>query len=163
MGVFSLVVTRRSAAILRRAPVLFGTLVCLAGLLASVFPAPLVAHASIGHCASDPIVYLSDGTEIDMDVAIDDSSSDVRQVTFTLHAPVGTHVVASISGSLGAKEVWTVLADNAPKTYDTVTDVATNTPGVQVQATTQALGLLGLAAMTTPGEDDQPLAAHVTI
>ncbi|HZS88172.1 MAG TPA: hypothetical protein VFE42_11870, partial [Chloroflexota bacterium] len=63
----------------------------------------------------------------------------------------------------GAKEVWTVLADNAPKTYDTVTDVATNTPGVQVQATTQALGLLGLAAMTTPGEDDQPLAAHVTI
>jgi hypothetical protein len=138
-------------------------MVCSAGLLACLLPAPHVAQASIGHCGSDPIVLLSDGTEIDMDVAIDDVSSDVLQVTYTLHAPVGTHVIATIAGSLGARESWAVLADNAPKTYDTVTLVSTNTSGVQVQATTQALGLVGLAVKTASGVDDQSLAAHVSI
>jgi len=51
------------------------------------------ARAKISGCRSDPVVLLSTGVAVDLSAAIDDAATDVQQVAYTVHAPVGTSVV----------------------------------------------------------------------
>lgn len=142
-------------------------LLCVAalstGLLAGGSLTAPNAHADLSACRSDPVVLLSNGAELDLSAAINDSSADVQQVVFTLHAPVGVSVVAYIEGSLGAKEFWRFYADNPPGSYDTSALVTTYTPGVSVSATTQALGFLTPALVTVSGQSNQPLPVHLSL
>jgi hypothetical protein len=108
-------------------------------------------------------VLLSNGTQLDLSAAIDDSSDDVLQVTYTLHIPTGTQVVAYTPGLLGDKQVLSAIADESGSTYETATLVQTKTDGIQVTATTEAAGLVGLALDSVSGYDNQSLTVQVTI
>jgi len=125
-----------------------------------------VAQASIGGCASDPVVVLSSGVSVDLRATIDDDAGDVQQVVYTLHAPVGTGVTRWLgtSGPLGPKEVFHFLADTAPGRYDSATLVSTTTRGVAVSASTAVIPV-----GTTPrsgsaaGTDRQTLRIHLAV
>jgi len=114
-----------------------------AGLLASPLLAPR-AHAIIGGCGGDPIVVLSNGTALDLSTTADTDASTVRQIAYTLHAPVGTQVVSVIA--LGVRETLSFRADNTAHGYDTVTRVDASTRGAAVTTTTTVIPLLGLPA-----------------
>jgi len=146
----------------RRALVACGAATVVATLLACP-PLTPVAHADIAGCRSDPALLLSNGVELDVSSTITDTAADVQQVTYTVHIPGGTSPVLAVAGSLGAREVWRVVADNPPDTYDTSTLVTTLTHGVAVQTTTQALGLVGAPLVTITGQDHQELRAHVSL
>lgn len=143
-----------------------------AGLAVTV--APPTAHAQLAGCRSDPVVVLSDGTELDLDATIDDSSQDVQQVLFIVNAPHGTHVIVYTPGALGPKEVLRVSASNSPATYDTMTVVDTYNRGIRVTATTQVGGnqattptvgqaRVGAAVASVSGQDHQDLRLHITL
>jgi hypothetical protein len=122
-----------------------------------------VAHASVGPCATDPLFIFSNGTELDVDTVIADISADVQQVVFTIHVPRGTQLVAYVAGALGAKESWSVLADQAPDNYETVTFVHDPTPGIPVQATTTVTDVIGTSATAMNGYDLEKLIVHATL
>jgi hypothetical protein len=146
----------------RPGPTVLGTAVLSVGLLAGSLTAH-DAHAEIVGCRTDPVVLLSNGTELDLSAAIDDSSADVQQVTFALHVPTGVRVIAYVEGSLGAKESWQAYGDNTAGNYDVITTARTATPGAGVQATTQALGLIGVTLITVGGQANQPLSVHFSL
>jgi hypothetical protein len=125
--------------------------------------APRLAHAQLVGCQTDPILLLSNGTELDLHASIDDSGSDVRQVIFTVHAPTGTHLLLYTPGLLGPKEVVQFAADQNPGHYTTTTQVDTGTAGVGVTATTQALGLIGVALVSASGTSQQPLSVSLDL
>ncbi len=130
------------------------------GLLVSSVAAPH-AHAIISGCGGDPVVTLSDGTVVDLSATADVDGSAVRQITYTLHAPAGTSVIAV--ASLGVKEVLRFEPDNVPNTYDSVTRV--DAPGTRVTATTitsvaSATGILLGSGMKT-GATNEDLALRV--
>ncbi len=119
---------------------LFGAALLSSALLSGSV-VPRAAHAELGPCGSDPVIVLSNGATIDLSTAIDATEADVRQVSYTLHTPVGTRVVtvAATSGALGPKEDVQVSADNAPNVYDSVTTVRTTTAGIAVMTTMTVL------------------------
>jgi len=125
----------------------------------------LPARAEISGCMSDPVALLSNGVTVDLSAAINDVATDVAQVTYTLHAPVGTSVVGwSIStGPLGPKETFQFYADNVPNTYNTTTLVSTLTPHISAVATTQAVSALARARGSRAGWNAQPLRVQVTL
>jgi hypothetical protein len=122
-----------------------------------------VAHASVGPCATDPLFAFSNGTELDVDTVITDTSADVQHVVFTIHVPVGTQLVSYVAGALGTKESWSMLADQAPDNYETVTFVHSATSGIAVQATTTVTDGIGNSARVINGQDKQNLIAQVTL
>ena len=122
----------------------------LAAVAVGVSPLKLrLAHAQLSGCQSDPVVLLSNGTEIDLRASIDDSSDDVQKVTYTVHGPAGTTLVSASPGVLGPKQVTQFVADQAPGHYTTTTVVDTGKGGVAVTATTQALAADGATALAT--------------
>lgn len=112
----------------------------LVGLLS-----PDRALAILGTCRDDPVVTLSNGAQIDLTTDIVDTVGDVHGVSYTLHAPAGTSVVALIrtGGLLGPKESFHFYADDAPGRYDTTTVVTTGKV-VTATATTTVVSVLGL-------------------
>ena len=121
------------------------------------------AHASIGGCRSDPVFVLSNGTELDLGATIDTDSSNVLGVTYTLYVPTGIHVLSATGWSLGSTERWSVVANMPQGRYRTDTFVTATVQGVPVQATTQAVGLIGAALDVVDGYDDQHLEALVAL
>jgi hypothetical protein len=142
---------------------------CLRGIVAPALVFALLhslasaAQASIGACSSDRIFLLSNGTELDLSADINTDSSNVLGVSYTLHVPSGVQVLSATGFSLGAAERWSVIADLSPGQYRTITFVTSGVQGVAVHATTQALALIGVAARTSDGYDDQQLEAQVAI
>ncbi len=130
----------------------------VAGLCMAAVP-PGTARASIGGCRSDPVVTLSNGVALDLSAAIDDTANDVRGTTYTLHAPVGTRVVAvaGTDGVLGLTERFVFQADQAASTYVTQTVVQTGQGGVAVSATTDVVGAGATLTGTAAGVSGQPL------
>lgn len=121
------------------------------------------ARAQLVGCQSDPVLLLSNGTEIDLRASIDDSSDDVQQVSYTVHGPTGTSVVGETPGLLGPKEVVRYVADQDPGRYATTTVVDTGAGAVAVTATTQALGLVGVSLGSVSGVAHQPLTLTLTL
>src|SRR5438067_10480607 len=102
----------------------------VAAVALTVLPfTPRLAHAQLKGCQTDPVLLLSNGTELDLQALIDDYSDDVQQVTFTVHAPDGTTLVTYTPGVLGPKEVVHFAADQASGHYTTTTVVDTGTGG----------------------------------
>jgi len=139
-----------------RRPWLLAPLV--AGLYMAAVPSG-TARASIGGCRSDPVVTLSNGVVLDLSAAIADTADDVRGTTYTLHAPVGTRVVAVVGtdGVLGLTERFVFQADQGVSTYVTQTVVQTGQGGVAVSATTDVVGAGATLTGTAAGVSGQPL------
>lgn len=88
----------------------------MAALIASYFPS--LAQAAAAGCRTDPIVKLTDGTTLKIDVAIALRARKVDSIEYTLHLPPGAEVEKIIyTGKLKNKEVMTVVNDAAPDTY----------------------------------------------
>jgi hypothetical protein len=139
-----------------------GVSVLAAGLLAGLV-APHRTHAQVSGCMADPVVSLSNGTQLDLYASIDDSSQDVQQVTFTVIVPRGVQEVAYTPGLLGSKQVVNVYAHGGPDSYTTATLVTTQTRGVHVTATTRAVGTGGGASASDSGYAGQWITVHVTL
>ena len=95
-------------------PVRLGASVLVAALLVGLV-APHMAHAQVSGCTADPVVSLSNGTQLDLYASIDDSSQDVQQVTFNVTVPQGVHEVAYTPGLLGSKQVVNVDPGGGPR------------------------------------------------
>jgi len=129
-----------SVAAFQSRPVRLGASVLATVLLAGLV-APHMAHAQVSGCMADPVVSLSNGTQLDLFASIDDSSQDVQQVTFDVTVPQGVQEVAYTPGFLGPKQVVNVHPHGGPHSYITRTLVSTQTGGVHVTATTRAVGI----------------------
>jgi hypothetical protein len=139
--------------------VLLGVAVLSASLLAHALVAP-ATHAAIGGCRSDPVVTLSNGYAFDLHATVDDAYADIQQVTYTLHAPVGTWVTNEVDTSLlGGKETFLFRADNPPNTYTAATKVDTLTPQIPVVAATDLVKVTGtvLSIDRVSGQSQQML------
>src|SRR4051794_28963160 len=86
----------------------------LLGVLLSLQSAEQAA-AIVKACRGDPKVYLSNGTKVTMTASIAADASQVKLVTYTLHAPHGTSVdtVVYTGGDLKDKERVVVVFDRA--------------------------------------------------
>ena len=134
----------------------------LAAVLAGLV-APHMAHAQLNGCMADPVVSLSNGTQLDLYASINDSSHDVQQVTFNVTVPQGVQEVAYTPGLLGSKQVVNVYSHGGPHSYITRTLVTTQTSGVHATATTRAVGIIGLASASHSGHAGQPIRVHVDL
>ncbi len=106
------------------------------------------ALAAVGPCRSDPVVLLSSLKALDISATIQDSSSDLRSVDYTIHAPVGTHVLLYVptDGLVGQVEHFTFVADQPAGHYRVSVDAIT---GSQVPVTMTMLGVLAPTATAT--------------
>ena len=143
-------------------PVRLGASVLAAVLLAGLV-APHMAHAQVSGCMADPVVSLSNGTQLDLYASINDSSHDVQQVTFKVIVPRGAREVTYTPGLLGSKQVVKVYPDGGPHSYTTRTLVTTQTSGIHVTATTRAVGTGGTASASDSGYAGQPIRVHVDL
>src|SRR5437764_5547457 len=97
--------------------VLLGTAVLSASLLARSLLAP-DTHAAIGGCRSDPVVTLSNGAALDLHASVDDTATDVQQVSYTLSGPKGTSVTGEVDTTvLGPKDRFQYSANGPARTY----------------------------------------------
>lgn len=119
------------------------SILCLSLLLSGAFvPA---TEAALQSCRADPIVWLSDGTMVQMIVGLSIDRDDVQGLIYTLHAPVGTRVskIEFTGGPLRDKESVVFYDDMAPGEYQTDTIAYTTRRNVQVTATTRTRSFTG--------------------
>jgi hypothetical protein len=117
------------------------------------------ASAHISVCRSDPVVFLTDGTRIDLVVDVSDASADLRTVSYALHAPRGmsvSHVV--YTSGMASKETLAFVADQPTNRYTaTVTVNLTSSQSVPITFTgtvrppESGSPLSGQRSGTTPG------------
>lgn len=113
-----------------------------AALVAATLAAgPWTAHpagATWSSCGGDPIVWLSNGDKITMQVTINDAATDIQNVTYLVHGPVGTTVsqITYTGGALSGLESVQFVADDPSGTYDTTTLVTTGTAGITISGET---------------------------
>jgi hypothetical protein len=121
------------------------------------------AHAELGVCYSDPVVVLSNGTILDLSDVINDTDTDVQQVSYTIHAPAGTSVtsVTYTSGPLGPKETFQFFAEGKLGQYDIASQVTTINSGIGVTASAKAVSTAGTASASDTGWSNQQL--HVAV
>lgn len=134
--------------------------VVLAGFL-SAFSA-VSADASLLRCKSDPIVLLSDGTEVDLSADIDTLPWNVTNVDYTLHVPKGLNALLIIRTPawLTTVERFTIIADQPSGRYDATAQVKTKTKG-DVAVTANLLVRLSFASAM--GMTNQRLRVLVTV
>jgi len=98
------------------------------------------AAAIVQGCRSDPIIWLSNGTKVTMIADIAADASQVKMVTYTLHAPRGGTVnqVVYTGGALKDKERVTVLFDRVSGyQIEARTDLGTTVASVTITATVE--------------------------
>jgi len=136
-----------------------GAVLLLFGLTVS----PLLAtqaRASLTYCRSDPVVTLSNGTQVTLYEDISDSTTDVSKITYQLHIPAGATVTSiGYTGAVPANEqTITVSADENLGNYDGYTVVATHTPTINVTAYMSANSNV---STHTNGHSGQTLHSHL--
>ena len=130
-------------------------------LLALIFALSVVAlpgqsHAAMTGCRGDPFIQLSNGMKIQLTIALNVDVSSVVDITYTVHAPVGTVATstamaqASTTNNLASKEHVIMLYDLPPKQYKTSTVVTTVVPATATVSATFTPGNM-LSASGTNG------------
>src|SRR5581483_5956204 len=106
------------------------TLVACLGL----FPGAGQAHVS--GCRTDPLVTLTNLTQITLHEEIRDTSTDVTGIHYERHVPKGVKVLRVVYyGAVPAKlQSLTTFADEAPGVYDDYTTVNTGASQIPVTA-----------------------------
>jgi hypothetical protein len=128
----------KTLTILGRTLLLAAALFVSAGLSGNV----RTADAGFDTCRGDPVVTLSDGTVMDVSVAIGTAASNVRYVWYTIHLPQAvaiTSVTYTPLVDFQGKEVLMQVQDMRPGNYGTDASVWTTTKGVSVSQTTTGL------------------------
>ena len=128
----------KTLTILGRTLLLAAALFVSAGLSGNV----RTADAGFDTCRGDPVVTLSDGTVMDVSVAIGTAASNVRYVWYTIHTPQGVAVTSVTYTPLldfQGKEGLMQVQDMRPGIYGTDATVWTTTKGVSVSQTTTGL------------------------
>lgn len=118
-------------------------------------------------CRTDPVVFLSNGVKINLSATLYNAKpSDVRQITYLLHAPAGVTVtnVVYTGGAFSHRESFQFVADDTPNSYDSTTFVDTVNTGISVTATSQAAGNdAGSSRVSANGQDHQNIPVHVSM
>lgn len=119
-----------------------------------------IASAHHSGCRTDPIIYLSNGTQFNMVINISDDSSDVNKVTYAVHGPSGTTVTKIVytGNAFAGKEFFTYTANEKTGHFDTYTAVYTGAASMSVTATTSVQG--GKSASAS-GHSNQQLLVHL--
>lgn len=133
--------------------------IALAGLLTVL--SAVSTEAGLLKCKSDPIVLLSDGTEVDLTADIDTLPWNVTNVNYTLHVPKGlnTLLIIRTPAWLTTIERFSVIADQQQGHYDSTTLVKTSSPSIRVTAKL----LVRLAFGSAKGLTGQNLRVQATI
>jgi hypothetical protein len=120
------------------------------------------AHAQISGCRSDPVVTLSNGDQVTLYEDISDTATDVTQITYQLHIPVGLSVKSvTYSGAIASKlQSITLTADENLGNYDAYTVVSTKTPNIPVTAYMTANTT---TSTQTAGHSGQVLHSHAHV
>lgn len=96
------------------------------------------ADARYASCSSDPIVYFSDGSTLTIDVDIGTDVANVKQVSYSIHAPKNVTLLYVVHtpfpGFLG-KEKFHFHNDAKPGQYRTEIKVNTTVKDVSIVAT----------------------------
>lgn len=99
----------------------------------------VVAQVSAAHmlCRSDPIVFLSNGTILRINAALETTVDDIVSVNYVIHAPANARIVKIIYAPSWAKEKEHVLLvnDQPANSYQIVTVAQTVTPNVATTIT----------------------------
>jgi hypothetical protein len=126
-------------------------LAALALALAWALAGVPAAQAAFSSCRSDPIFVLSDGTILDVSVAIGTDVKSVDEIHYVVHGPRGVKLVTALATpTLGFEGLETVsyVDDLAARQYATDTVVYTALDNVSATAYTvfagNNLGLLQL-------------------
>ncbi len=103
------------------------------------------ADASFSSCNGDPLVFLSNGSHLQLAVKIETDEFNVQGVVYAVHLPPGVEATRVIytGGPLSGKETVRVYNDGLPNHYKTDTFVTTRVRGVHVTATTRLQGVAG--------------------
>ena len=116
-----------------------------------------VAEAAFDGCRSDPVIYLSDGTALDLSADIGTDVSNVTAIAYSVHVPRGLRMLAyAATPTLGfqGKETFVLLNDAPAGQYKTDTLVLTKNNGVSVTSNTTLAGVyltsLSLSLQTKP-------------
>ena len=137
---------------------LLGVAVLSASLLALFSRMAPATHAAISGCRSDPVVILSNGNTLHLSTVVNDPATDVQQVSYTLHAPVGTWITGAADTSVhDLKETLRFYADNPPNTYSVASKVKTLTPRISVTATTDVVTNNGASTASASGQSQRSL------
>jgi hypothetical protein len=136
-----------------------GVAVLLAALLVAFAPS-LPAQAGAGLCRTDPVVVLTNGTVIDLGADISTGLLSLNHVTYTLHVPQGSRVLAVVHtpNLPTTTESFNIAADAAAGRYraDTVVTTAGTPAPVTV---TLSVGLLRWAS--AQGYSGQALTVQI--
>ena len=125
----------------RRAIIALSVMLTGLALTASLTP---VAQASLDGCRADPVIYLSDGTALDVSADIGTDVSNITSIAYFVHVPPGLHMLlylATPTIGFQGKEVFTLYNDAPAGQYKTDTYVRTVNKGVGVTSQTTLVGL----------------------
>ena len=134
-------------------------------LLMTIMLAVLVptsnASARLVICRADPIFYLSNGDKVTVILDIDTDASNVRNVNYVIHVPVGVRITKAVftAGGIGRKETYQAVQDSSAGVYTTETVVTTQGAGgpVAITATSSISG--GTSASATGFNGDNLIVA----
>lgn len=129
------------------------------------------AHASkpapdvIGHCRTDPVVLLSDGTQLTITATIADTARDVRAVAYAVRVPAGTSLarLSFPSDGIKVRETVRVYADNRPASYGVVTMVETGATARSIVRMSVIRPDGRQASATSAGMARRAISTHVMV
>jgi len=132
----------------------------LVAVFISIIVAPGATHAHVTGCRTDPLVTLTNLTQITLNEQIGDASTDVTGINYVLHVPKGVRVLTVIYyGAVPARlQTLTTVSDEPPGVYDDYTTVYTATSPVTVTAYLSTDVLFGTYAS---GYNGQALHSHM--
>lgn len=135
-----------------------GTAILSATVLACSLVAP-DAHAGTGACTSEPVAVLSNGYAIDMQATVQDSASDVQNVSYTLKVPSGVSLVSwTDTATLGPKDTYSVNSTNNAGNYSAGVSVNTGTKSsVSASADLVAAKKSTVSSNSASGQSNQQL------
>jgi hypothetical protein len=128
-------------------------------------------HAAFIGCRADPVVTLSNGATLDLNLLINTSDgtlSNVQHIAYTLHGPKGTSLQrVSFPDGTGAISAVTYVADDTLGNYDGDTMVTTGTK-INITAflsvvTLPTSGGTPTSAAPAQGQSGQDLHIHFHI
>jgi hypothetical protein len=117
--------------------------ILLTGLALSPLLIP-VTEAALDGCRADPVIYLSDGTALDVSVDIGTGVSNITTIAYVVHVPRGLRMllyVATPTIGFQGKESFALVNDAPAGQYKTDTLVLTKIKGVNVTSNTTLVGV----------------------
>jgi hypothetical protein len=143
--------------------------VLLAGLALAASFTP-VAQAALDGCRADPVIYLSDGTALDISANISTSVTNITTIAYYVHVSPGVHAIlylATPTLGFSGKEVFVMFNDAPAGQYRTDTLIGTKGSTVAVTAHTTLVGVyltnlsLSLQSKSVSGYSNRDVRTYI--